>query len=511
MNKKNEIKLGAILSYLQMALNVIIGLLYTPAMIRLLGKSEYGLYNTITSTISMLSILSLGFNSSYIRYFAKYKEKQDTNAIYKLNGLFFLVFVVIGLVVLVCGLFLTFNLNLIFADGLTLHEYKTAKVLMILATVNLSISFPASVFGNIISAYEKFVFYKSIGMIRTVVKPLVTLPILLMGYRSIAMMVVGLLIGILVDFIYLVYIKAVLKNKFIFHGFEKGLFKSLLIYTSFIAINTIVNEINNSIDKVILARFRGTEEVAICAVAYTIYQYYMMFSTAISGVFTPRIHTVINETKSDLLLQKERLTGIFIRVGRVQFLILALISSGFLFFGKSFIYYWAGEGYEEAYYVILILMFAVTVPLIQNIGIEVQRAQNQHQFRSIVYLIIAIMNLVVSIFLARKYGVIGCAIGTAASLVIGNGIIMNIYYHKKCRIDILSFWKNIVRLLIGLSIPVCVGVLILLFVNLYNIWIMLLSILLYMVVYCVSMWFLGMNREEKLLAANFFAKILKRK
>ena len=82
----NQIKAGAILSYVQMALSIIIGLIYTPVMIRLLGKSEYGLYNTVSSTISMLSILSLGFNSGYIRYYAKYKKNNDQESINKLNG-----------------------------------------------------------------------------------------------------------------------------------------------------------------------------------------------------------------------------------------------------------------------------------------------------------------------------------------------------------------------------------------------------------------------------------------
>lgn len=43
---KNEIRLGSILSYMQMALSIVIGLIYTPVMIKLLGQSEYGLYNT---------------------------------------------------------------------------------------------------------------------------------------------------------------------------------------------------------------------------------------------------------------------------------------------------------------------------------------------------------------------------------------------------------------------------------------------------------------------------------
>lgn len=90
--RKNEIIIGAILSYVQMALTILIELIYTPIMIRLLGRSEYGLYNTVASTISMLSILSLGFNSSYVRFHAKYKISNDNASIYKLMNPYLVIF-----------------------------------------------------------------------------------------------------------------------------------------------------------------------------------------------------------------------------------------------------------------------------------------------------------------------------------------------------------------------------------------------------------------------------------
>ena len=62
-SKVNQLKAGTIISYFQMSIQILIGLAYTPIMIRLLGKSEYGLYNTVSSTIAMLSILRLGFNN----------------------------------------------------------------------------------------------------------------------------------------------------------------------------------------------------------------------------------------------------------------------------------------------------------------------------------------------------------------------------------------------------------------------------------------------------------------
>jgi len=509
-NKTNQLKWGAILSYAQMALGIIVNLAYTPIMIRILGKSEYGLYNTVASTISLLSIMNLGFNSSYIRYYSKYKKEGKKQDIFKLNGLFLIVFSIIGLIGLVCGIFLSFNLEFVFDDGLTQAEYQIAKVLMLFMTVNLAMSFPASLFTSIISAHEKYVFLKLLGMLKTVMGPLVTLPLLLLGYRSIAMVVITVSISTITDLIYFIYVVAVLKNRFIFRDFEKGIFKSLFVYTSFIAINLIVDQINWNVDKFLLGRFKGTPAVAVYSVGYALYQYYSSFSSAISGVFAPRIHKIVNSTLENLAEQKRQLTGLFIKIGRIQFLLLGLLSTGLIFFGKPFIYFWAGEGYDESYYTMLLLVLPSTIALIQNIGIEIQRAKNKHQFRSIVYVIMAIINLVLSIFLCQKYGAIGSAIGTAISLILANGLAMNIYYHKKCNVNILTFWKNILRMSLGLIIPSVAGVAIMCFINLYSIWNMLIFIPVYTALYCASMWFLGMNKYERGLVIKPIAKILKR-
>jgi hypothetical protein len=72
---RNQIKIGAILSYVQMALSIIVGLSYTPIMIRLLGQSEYGLYSAVSSVTAILSVLNLGFGSAYQRYYSKYKKE----------------------------------------------------------------------------------------------------------------------------------------------------------------------------------------------------------------------------------------------------------------------------------------------------------------------------------------------------------------------------------------------------------------------------------------------------
>ncbi len=510
-NTAKQIKAGAIISYLQMFLSIIVGLAYTPVMIRLLGQSEYGLYNTVSSTISMLSVLSLGFNGSYIRFYSIYKKNDDKDSIYKLNGLFLIIFIIIGIIALLCGLFLSFNLDLVFKDGLTSKEYQTARILMLLLTANLTLMFPMSVFSTIISAHERFVFLKLLGIIKTVASPLVALPLLLIGYKSIAIVSVTVLLSLIVDITYIIFVLVKLKQKFIFRNLEKGLFKNLFVFTLFIAINLIVDQINLNIDKLLLARFQGTTAVAVYSVGFLLQTYYQLFSTSISGVFAPRIHGIVNATTEDAVERKRQLSELFIKVGRIQFLLLALVASGFVFFGQSFIYFWAGDGYESAYYVALLLILPLTIPLIQNLGVEIQRAENKHKFRSIVYLFMAMINLIFTIFLCQKYGVVGAAVGTAISLVVANGIIMNIYYHKKCDINILKFWKNIGRMCLGLIIPIICGILIKLFIEIHSVWMLLLLIIAYCIVYVVSMWFLGINSYEKNLLKMPLKKLFRNK
>ena len=508
MKENNEIKIGAVLSYLQMTLNIIVGLSYTPLMVRLLGKSEYGLYSTAASVISMLSILSLGFGSSYIKYYARYKTENDKESIYKLNGMFLLIFSIVGIVSMLCGLVITGNLELVFKNGLTQEEYKIARVLMLLLTINLSVNFPMSVFGTIINANQRFIFLKIVNMIKTVVSPLVTLPLLLAGYRSIAMVSVTLVMALLADALNVYYVFFVLKDRFVFHSFEKGLFRSMSVFTFFIMINTIVRQINWNVDKVFLGRFQGTGEVAVYAVASSLHVYYENFSTAVSNVFRPKVHLMVNAYKDDKNQMGRKLTTLMIQVGRIQFIILGLIATGLIFFGYSFIVdYWVGTGYESAYAVLLLLILPTSIFLIQNIGVDVQRAMNKHQFRSIAYVIMSIVNVIMTIILCQIYGAVGAAIGTAVSVFAIDGVVMNIFYHRACGLNMLEFWKSIAKLSKGLIIPIGVGIVMNRVLDMQSVVQYLIGIVFYSVVYIASMWYFGMNMEEKSLLKNSIRRL----
>ena len=109
--------------------------------------------------------------------------------------------------------------------------------------------------------------------------------------------------------------------------------------------------------------------------------------------------------------------------------------------------------------------------------------------------------------MARRFGPPGAALGTTISLVIGNGLIMNVFYARRLHLNIVGFWKSIALLSRGMLAPAVLGVWILKCWHFGNIWQFLAGIALYTLVYCASMWLLGMNREEKALAQKPLQKM----
>lgn len=476
-----------------MLLGFMVSIAYTPVMLRLLGQSEYGLYNLVASVVSYLGILNFGFASAYIRYYSRYKVLNDEINIGKLNSMFLIIFSIIGLIAFFAGFILVLNVDILFGNKLKLDELKIAKILMSLMVFNLSVSFPSIIFSSHITANEKFIFQRLLQLIKTTISPFVILPILFMGYGSIGLVVVTVVINITIELLNILYCFKKLNIKFYFHDFDFLILKNVTIFSSYIFINIIVDQVNWNVDKYILGLFYGTSAVAIYSLALQLKSYYSTFSTAISSVFIPRVNRMVTEETN----HKDALTLLFTKIGRIQFILLSLICSGLLLFGKPFIHFWAGNSYGDSYAIMLCLVIPITVPLIQNLGIEIQRAKNMHKFRSWLYLFIAVANVIISIPLAKKYGGLGAAAGTSISLIIGNGLIMNWYYHSRIGLNVLFFWKEIFKFLPSLIIPVILGIIINLCVDLYNIRLFLIYSLIYGSVFCLSMWFWGMNIYEK--------------
>ena len=447
-------KAGVLLSYGQTVLSTIMSLVYTPVMLRLLGTSEYGTYTLVSGFISNLSLMSFGLGSAYVRYYSRAKVQEGEDGVAHINGMFMVIFLVISAMSLLVGGVLVANVQNIFGAKLTAHEIETARVLMALLVVNIAVSFPCSVFTSYITARERFLFQRLVSMIRTVLNPIVMLPLLLMGLGSISLVVVTLVLSVVTDAFNIWYCRRKLSMRLTFGHFDFALLREMGGFSFFIFLNMIIDQINWTVDTTLLGIISGTAATAIYGVGAQINSYYKTLSTSISGVFVPQINRIVAEGQGD-----DRLTSLFTRVGRIQFLLLMLVLTGFVIVGEPFIDAWGGGEYAGAYPIALMLMVPVTLPLIQNLGIEIQRAKNMHQFRSKVYFFMALGNVLVSIPLGMRYGGLGCAMGTAISLIIGNGFVMNWYYQTHIGLDMKYFFRSILSMVPAMVPPALLGLL----------------------------------------------------
>lgn len=494
--KINQLKAGAALSYITMGLGYLISIIYTPIMLRLLGQSEYGLYNLVASVVAYLGVLNFGFGSAYMRYYSRYKVKEDKEKIATLNGMFFAIFCVIGLIAVVAGTVLAFNTELIFGSELTSTQLSRAKILMMILVINMAISFPNIVFTSHITANEKFVFQKLVQMIKTVTNPFVVLPLLILGYGSVGMVIATTFLNVTIEIINAIYCVKKLKMRFSFNNFDFKLMKEMTVFSSFIFFAMIVDQINWNVDKFILGRFKGTEEVAIYSLGAQLNTYLISISATISSVFTPRIHRIVAKNPKDM-----ELTKLFIKIGRIQYIFVSLILIGFIVFGKVFIILWAGVNYLESYYVAALLMIATSGALIQNLGIEIRKAQNNHKTPAKFMVIVAMLNIIISIPLAKTYGAIGSVIGTVLANTV-NRVFVSVYYQKVVGLDIILFWKEIFKISKGLIVPILVAIIIKISSAYFADVSYMALILPFTIIYIMSMYFLGANEYEKRLFLN---------
>lgn len=490
--KVNQLRAGVVMTYLNIGLGSLIPFIYTPIMLRLLGQSEYGLYSLANSVVGYLSLLSFGLGSTIVRYVAKYRAEGNKEQEEKVIGLFIVMYSLLAILVLAGGWIISCNVEPIFHRGLTDAEISKIAVLVRIMAFNTAISFPISVFGSIIMAHEKYIYRQAVNILSTIAAPCCNLIALYMGFGSIGLSLVTTVLQFAMLPLNAVYCFKVLRIRPRFRGLPIQLIKELLQFSAFIFLGSVVDMLFWATDKVILGMLASTAVVAVYNIGTSFNTMMTNISTAFSGVLTPKVTVMVTKDATP-----GQLTELFIRVGRLQYLIIALALSGFIVFGKQFIILWAGSDYENAYYMALVTLIPLAVPLIQNTGLSIVIAQNKHKFRSIVYLVIAVLN-VISTYLAVPYwGGLGAAVCSGISYTIGQIIIMNIYYYKVTKLDIPAFWANIGKMSIIPAGMTIVGMWGNSKIDLSSWGMLLVMILLYTAIYSAGMYFFVMNDYEK--------------
>lgn len=498
----NERKIGILISYINILLQTIINFIYVPILLYYIGKSEYGLYQLIGSFIAYFSIMDFGLTNAVTRFYTKYKALNNKIDMENVLAISARCYVVITLILFTIGYICYLFIDDIFYSSMTYSEINSAKNIFLLLLLNIVITISTMIFRAIINAHEKFLFLKGIETIQLVLQPVLVIVILQEYPYAFSVALVQTILNIFLSMARCLYCFKYLKVRIKYHYWDKKLFKEFRKLALSVFAVTLIDQVFFKTNQIILGIINGTGAVAVYAIASLIYMNYMALSLAISGVYLPHITEMIAKREP-----MQKISNLFIQIGRWQYFLLAAVASGFIIFGKQFIFIWAGKGFEDAYWITLLIIIPFTIDLIQNIGLAVLQAQNKYDFRAKVYFSMGIFNLCLAIPLGFRYGGIGCAFATGLSMFIGNGLIMNWYYLKITKLDIVRFWKNIARISIGVVGVTVICYIINSFIDIDSISFFVIKLILFTIVYILVMYKFFMNVGEKEKIINLINRL----
>jgi len=484
-------KKAVVITYITIIVGNVISLVYTPFMLTKLGKAEYGLFSLVNSIVAYIYLLDMGFGNAVIRYNSKYMVEKNEDGRKKVNGMFLSLYLILGLISMVIGTIIYFNLGKIMSKSLSVEEVIKTKQMFMVAIFNISLSFPLSIFNSIITAHEKFVYIKAINLVRTILNPAIMITVLLFGSRAFGMVIGSTVFNIMLGLVNVIYCFKILKLKIKFVGFDKVLFAEIFKYSFFVFLSAIAYQIYWNTDQLILAIFVGSAPIAIYAVSSQFNTYFISLSNVLSSMFLPKLTKMVTVEEN-----KKELMKLLTKVGRIQYYICSYIFVGFVLVGKQFIVRWVGNGYSYCYVIAIILMFPQIFSIIQSLFATMLEAMNKHRVKAYIYLSIAVINVGISIVLVQKLQGLGCAIGTAIGMIV-NAVANNIYYKYVIKLDIKYFWIEISKLVIPTTITFIVGFFALGMFNLTSYISILMFGILFTIIYFIVFWVLGFNKYEK--------------
>lgn len=448
MNSSKQIKTGAILSYVAIAINISAMLLYTPWMKNQIGMGNYGLYTLANSFISIF-LLDFGIGSAVARFVAKYRAENNLVGINNLLGLVYKLYILIDIVVGLILFVVFFFLEEIYT-GLTVSELNKFKILYIVISTFSLFSFPFTTLNGVFNAYEKFVLLKICDLFNKLFSILLVIIALINDFGVIAIVTANAFSGIITVGIKLILLKRELPVKANFKIRDKNLFKEIASFSIWTAILGIAQRLTYNIAPSILGIVANSYQIALYSPASAIAGYFYIFATAINGLFLPTISRKIAENKENDIL------ALMISVGRFQVIVLGLLYVGFCVVGKEFMCTWMGTEFEPSYHCVLLLALPTIFEYSQQIANTTIIAKNKVSVQAIGLLATSLLNVIISPVLSTKYGVYGVSISIIITAFL-NLIFMNVVYYKILKIDVFEFYK---RCYLSIITPIIGGIII---------------------------------------------------
>lgn len=403
-------------NYIGIAGNIIVAFMLTPFVIRTLGDEMYGIWTIIAALGAYLTLCDVGLVSAITKYISHGNKLEEKGHVAKVVSCAAVIAIPITLFLFLLSPFTGQALMRIM--NINEAHYKIIVIATMMTTIEVGIFVFAGLFRGVI-----------LGLQRNDVENLIQLSVL--GLRAIGIyLVLSQGFGIL-------GMASVMLTCMITASLASFVFSRKLMPDSKLTPSTVDREGVSTIrkfsgasflsmvagqlifysDSFVVGHYLTAAAVTYYAVAWTLKEYTNSLMVATHRVFIPvfsNLSTGDNET----------LLSHFFKSKRYMLVMSNLLCVGLLILGDRFLAIWLGEKYAVTSGAILMILFAaqlirgpqlISYALLQGIG--------KHRLYARLELVFAILNLLLSIFLVQKMGLIGVAIATAFTQVAFYGFV----------------------------------------------------------------------------------------
>ena len=502
---QRERRLGAAFGLLNVFFSLSSRLLLIPIILHYLNRGEFGLYQLIGALAGYLALVDFGISGTLGRFIAKYQALNDRVRQDNVFAMCIIIYSFLAVMITAIGFLLYHNLGTIFSKSLTLNEIADARVMFIILLGSICATLLGRAFVGVNAGHERFVFSRITDSICMLAKVGVVAAVLSMGHRAIGIVAAEAVINIVILTLNVAYAVIVLKIRFKLHYWDWNLFAEVLRFAFWTFLAAAVLQINFRLGTFLLGVMTTTTLVGIYAIALQINTLYNLAPSMISSVFLPQITRLVVEEADG-----EQLTRAIIGPSRYQLMLLGCILVGFILFGRQFISLWAGVEYVEAWAAALFILVPVTIPLCQNTILSVLYAKMLNRTRALITLAFAVIGGLGAVLLIRIFGLYGPAIATGLALLVGHGLVMNIYYHHYVGLDMRLFFKKISERIVMVIVTVMLVGCTIVYLPVGDGWGGLSArLIIFLVVYTLSMWLYGMHEGERSLFRMMFLGIVR--
>lgn len=439
-NLSRERRNGILLSYGSIAIRNVAALLLIPFIINHLGVSDYGIYSLVSALAGYLIVLEFGLANTTIRFLSVYQANNEKAKESEFISSIVVIYGALALCVVVIGLIIWFKLPAIFQQSMTLAEIQLLQSAFLVLLVNVVITLMSNSLTGIISTYQRFRFQKTTDILVFIVRCSIVVGCLEAGYGVLAIVVIDTVTNLLHSIIRFWYIQRNIDIQFKTKLPNKSTLKEIFIYSSFIALNVLVNQINWRVDNLIIGTLTNSKALGIFNIGSQLLFSFIAFSSAISNIFVPKIVQMVKQEVSNTVLMAQLCI-----IGRYQMIVLGYVFAVFAAFGELFIQLFVGDDFSQAYWIALIPMLPFMFVLAQTSTNAVLQALNKHKIRSLLLLVTAIANIIISIILVKKIGMVGASWGTAFALFVGELLLVNIYLYRVIGLNMWHLYRELIR------------------------------------------------------------------